>query len=153
MHHYRLACLPLLFTALALAGGCQPQWQTRTYDLSVKNDLSQPITIFLTKNGLPYERGWLGPEELAQNPISQDPVKPGLVIPPGQTGGNSHVVGHFAPSTSAVLRVYRKVGDIEDLAAISRGSPDRLDIFLHVGVNQFTITSDENGLSARKDEP
>jgi hypothetical protein len=50
--------IPLLL--LCCVVGCNSM-QQRTYDVSVKNDSTKPITIWLTKDGPAWERGWKSP--------------------------------------------------------------------------------------------
>ena len=53
--------------------------------------------------------------------------------------GTGAVKGQFLPSTAAQLRVYSGAEKFSDLLAISRGSPNRLDLDLKPGSNSFTM--------------
>jgi len=127
--------LPL--SLLALLVGCA-HYETRSYDLSVKNDTGQPITLWLTKNGPKYEEGWKAPEDLAaETPRNQRAIGSDVVVPPGKTA-TAVRQGEFDPGTSAILRVY--LGDlaINDILAISRGSDRRVDTRLYPGKSDWT---------------
>ena len=143
----------LLLAISALAAGCEPPAEERVYDIQLENNLSVPVTIFMTKTGPPQEVDWLSPEELASNPINQDPPHVGVVIPAGGGARRDGIVGHFWPNSDAVLRVYRNSGTLEQFAAISHDDPARLDLYLHVGFNNFILTDSRLGMSARRDEP
>ena len=145
--------IPLLLAFAFLSTGCQPQAEERVFEIELHNNLSVPVTIFLTKTGPPQEIGWLSPEELASLPINQDPPQVGVVIPAGGGARRAGIVGHFWPNSDAVLRVYRNTGTLEQFAAISQGDPARLDLYLHAGFNKFIITPDHEGMSAQRDEP
>src|SRR5436190_1363972 len=91
---------------LALLAGCQ-SYEKRTYDVSVKNAGAEPITVWLTKDGEPYEFGWLSPEDV----VIQSPKEPkkeisGVVIPPGKTAETGQRLGRFNKETHAILRIY-----------------------------------------------
>src|SRR5438552_12672165 len=56
--------IPPLSLLCLLLTGCH-NYESRTYDVTVHNRTAEPITIWLTKDGPPYEAGWLSPEDLA----------------------------------------------------------------------------------------
>jgi len=143
----------LLVLAAFAAVGCEPPAEVRAYDVELTNHLSEPVTVFFTKNGPPDEYGWLSPEQMAENPMSHDPPRPGQPIPPGSTGRSGQIVGHFWPNTSAILRVYRTTGALEDFAALSFGNLKRLDLVLHPGLNRFVVVPADPGFVARREEP
>jgi hypothetical protein len=127
----------LPFTLLALLVGCSTM-EKRTYDLSVKNDTSQPITIWLTKNGPAYEPTWESPEDLAAATPRNQRAIAGVVVPPGKTASTAQS-GQFAPSTSAILRVYLGALSINEILAVGRGSPNRADVRLYPGKSDWTV--------------
>src|SRR4051812_33461720 len=125
-----IATLACLFATLA---GCQ-SYQTRSYDVSVHNATREPITIWLTKDGPPYEDGWWSPEDIATLSPKQNPSREigGVILEPGKFA-TANRKGRFEPNTNAVLRVYRTGGGFNDLLAISAGSPARTDVKLRPG--------------------
>src|SRR5688572_19136145 len=89
-----IACL-LLMTA----AGC-------AYQVEVKNQTSEPVTLWLTKDGPPAEEGWYSPEQLAAMPEDGRPLYDLAVVPPGRTATTEKMSGEFPKGTRAVLRVY-----------------------------------------------
>jgi hypothetical protein len=150
----RLSILATLSLLMALCiGGCN-SYQTRTYDVTVKNATNRPIVVWLTKNGEPYEQGWLSPEEIAiESPKINEVRYSWTTIDPGQRMGVGPVKGRFLPDTAAQLRVYSGAEKFSDLLAIDRGSPDRLDLNLNPGANSFTITAPAGALHAEPGAP
>jgi hypothetical protein len=130
------ACGVLLLMLVGCAGT-----ETRTYDVTVKNDSSKPLIVWLTKNGPEYEEGWKAPEDLAIENPKNDPLGFQLV-PPGKTAYTGPIKGKFAPQTSAILRVYIGQHTFGELLAISRGSPSRIELTLEPGVNEFVAKDD-----------
>jgi hypothetical protein len=135
----------LLLIALALGGlGCA---QTRTYEVSVRNDTPEPVTIWLFKDGGPYEDGWKSPEDLAiESPKANEPIG-GLIIRPGRIADAGPITGHFDSDATAVLRVYRGARRFDELLAMSGDSGDRINARLRPGENQFLITESNFKLS------
>jgi hypothetical protein len=133
------------------APGCSSA-QKRTYEVTVKNESTRPVTVWLTKNGPPYEQGWKAPEDLAiELPVGDERIA-GVVVPAGRTASTGQVVGHFAPGVQAILRVYLGQKGFDEILAISRGSPDRMEIVLKPGANDILLKSDEFGrVSVRTD--
>ena len=92
----------LLFFLL-IAAGCE-SYETRVYDVSVKNDSAGPITIWLTKNGAPFEPGWLAPEEIAiESPKQPEKIIGGVVVPQGKTADTGPRQGRFLSDTRAIF--------------------------------------------------
>jgi hypothetical protein len=142
-----VSLLPLLGALLLVAGsGCQSDFKPRTYSVNVTNESSSPVTVWLTKDGPAYERGWQSPEDLAAEARGAGEMVAGVVVPPGKTASVGPVHGTFASDTNAILRVYLGQHNFSDLLAISRGSPDRKDYELDASParNDFTIV-DRNG--------
>ena len=124
------------FLLCLFAAGCV---QTRTYQLSVSNQTTEPLTIGLTKIGGPFEREWAAPEDAAI--AQQEPdAQMWAVIPAGKTGDTPAITGKFDSDALAVLRVYQGKLNLSGILAISRGQPNRLDLPLHPGLNRLVIT-------------
>ena len=148
MNTIRLApvsLLPLVGAFLLFAGGCQSDFKTRTYSVSVANESSSPVTVWLTKDGPAYERGWLSPEDTAYMSRGAGEVVAGVVVQPGKTASVGPVHGEFASATNAYLRVYLGQHNLSSLLAINKGDPDRRDLELDPGRNDFTVV-DQNGM-------
>ena len=138
--------LGLLPTVMLVAIGCGPT--TRTYSVTVKNDYSEPMTVWITKNGPPMETAWLPPEDIAMMRSLPQGVKlKGLILLPGETGDTT-ATGKFNSGVSAVLRVYRGQKTLQELFGISQDSPNRTDIELAPGDNRFVI--DRTGTTVRQ---
>ena len=54
----------LFILGLFLCVGCS-NVETRSYDITLKNDSTKPVIVWLTKNGPAYEKGWKSPEDYA----------------------------------------------------------------------------------------
>ncbi len=135
---------PLLASSLLALAACSDV-QQRTYDLSVTNRSDAPITVWLTKNGPPYEDSWLSPEDLVQNSPKMSDRIPGVQIDPGRTAA-AKVNGQFEPDTQAILRVYATTG-FDNILAMSRDQPGRLDLEIAPGPVDIEITG-KNGVIA-----
>jgi hypothetical protein len=131
---------------LAAAGGCYDMKQ-RQYQLSVRNDTSRPLTLWLTKDGPPIEAGWRSPEDLEIETPSADERIAGVVVEPGKTGTAGPVKGEFGPQTNAVLRVYGGATKIAEILAIGRKSANRLDVVLKPGVNRLVVTDTDGKMA------
>src|SRR5688500_5157788 len=117
--HCLLSCAALLLVGCGAA--------THTFDVSVSNDTEEPITVWLTKDGPPYEKSWRSPEDLAIESPAGARVA-GVKIPPGQSATTGSMKGKFDEGTLAILRVYGGDYTFSDLLAVSRGSPNRADV-------------------------
>jgi hypothetical protein len=139
-----LIALPLL----CILVGCAA---TRTYQVSVKNDTANTITIGLVKEGDPFEPDWASPEEAAI--AGQEPV-PHMwaAIPPGKAADTGRVQGKFNSKAEAILRVYEGKLNLSGILAISRDQPNRRDILLHPGLNRLTITQQDGKIEATRAE-
>ena len=139
------------FTAismLCLLVGCA---QTRSYDVTVKNDTPDAVTIGLCKEGDPFEPQWASPEEAAI--AGQEPsARMWAAIPPGKTASTGAVQGKFNSKAAAVLRIYEGKLNLSGILAISRDQPNRLDILLHPGMNRLTVTRHDGRLEAAREE-
>ncbi|HEX8322317.1 MAG TPA: hypothetical protein VF595_00265 [Tepidisphaeraceae bacterium] len=137
---------PLFALALLALVGCGPS--TRQYNVVVRNDSPEPMTVVLTKDGPPMEPRWLPPEDFAA--MRQAPAElrvNGIVIPPGKTVDQARE-GKFNGGTRAMLRVYRGEQNLESMLGISPSSPNRTDIPLAPGHNEILI--DRLGKAARQ---
>jgi hypothetical protein len=133
---------------LLLLVGCAA---TRTYQVSIKNDTANPITIGLVKEGDPFEGQWASPEEAAiagQEPSAQM----WAAVPPGKTADTGPVQGKFNSKADAVLRIYEGKLNLSGILAVSRDQPNRRDILLHPGLNRLTITQRDGKLEATRAE-
>lgn len=144
----RWILLPLLVAAVV---GCS---DTRSYQVAVRNETRDPITVGFTKEeGGPFEPHWATPEELAI--ATPDPNAPGrgwdsVVVPPGRTGAAGPIKGKFDGAAKAVLRVYGSKGPVDELLAISPGSPRRVDVPLAPGRNALIVRDDGGRLTVER---
>jgi hypothetical protein len=126
------------------AVGCS---HSQTFDVTVTDKLSDPITVWMTKEklvkGNEAEEGWASPEEVAVGTTDTQHLG-GVAIEPGDTG-HTTLKGHIDPDDVAVLRVYR-ASDLNMILTLHRGSPDRLDIPLDPGVTDIDIVKDKGHL-------
>lgn len=137
-----------------IAGVCGCSSATRqTFDVSVRNDLDRAITVWLTKDGPPFEPKWASPEELATERPGGSNQYFGVVVPPSKTGSTGPVDALLDPGTRAWLRVYSGGEKFSELLALSRGNPRRLDLPLEPGKNTFVINQSNGQLNAQRIEP
>jgi hypothetical protein len=140
-----IALSAILFGIITSALGCAAE--TRTYEVSVRNDTLTPVTIWLYKAGGPYEDGWKAPEDLAiESPKANEPIG-GRIIGPGVVATAGPIQGHFDSDAAAMLRVYRGGHHFNELLAISADSGQRVDTKLKPGDNEFLITDRDVKLS------
>lgn len=140
----------LLLSLLAVVGGCAPTAEKRMYDVTVKNESSKPVTIWLTKDGLPFEPGWKSPEDLAIEQRQFDEKISGVIIPPGKAAGTGNVTGLFFPETQAILRVYLGERKFTELLAMGSPGTDRIDTVLRIGANVLTISDNGPGFKVAR---
>jgi hypothetical protein len=132
--------------------GCA-SYETRTYDVTVKNDSSGPITIWLTKSGPPFEDGWLAPEDIAiQSPRQPVKVIGGVVVPQGKQADTGLRTGKFEPQAQAVLRVYTGQRTFDQLLASSEEDKSRVDMRLHPGRSELTVTGVPGAIQVKEHE-
>jgi hypothetical protein len=113
------------------------------FDIVVRNETTEPLTVVLTKDGPPFESKWAAPEDLAIESPKADEEHGFVVLPPGREADVS-LEGRFDRSSRGVLRVYRGELDISTMNAIRPSSPDRLDVMLQPGLNRLVI-ADRDG--------
>jgi hypothetical protein len=141
----------ILFLAVVAMGiGCSSE--TRVYQVSVKNDASRPITIGQVKDGAPEEM-FVSPEDLAIARAREGDQMWGVVVPPGRTANSGGMKGRFERTDSAWLRVYAGKLSFSELLAISRGNPNRVDVRLHPGRNDFVVTDKAGRIEVTPAEP
>ena len=134
-----------LFAASALLVGCA---ETRTFQIAVRNQTSGPITVGVAKEGGKYEPQWQSPEEAVvrtdgRNERGWDSV----VVAPGDTGSAGPVTGDFSGGALAMLRVYKGDLKLSDVLAVSRGSPNRVDVPLEEGRNAIIVREEAGKLT------
>ena len=133
-----IACLLILM----LAVGCA------SYQVELKNQTTQSVTLWLTKDGPPPEEGWYSPEQLATMPEGVRPVYDLAIVPPGRTATTESMSGEFPRGTHAVLRVYEGekelVHILEDAKA---GRERRVDKTLKKGMNRFVVIERDGKLA------
>lgn len=135
-----------------LAVGCQ-SYEKRVYDVTLKNDSTGPVTVWLTKDGPPYEPGWLAPEDLAiESPKGPTHVISGLVVASGKTAFTGPRKGQFEPQTRAVLRVYAGQLKFEEMLATSEDDKRRIDLRLHPGVSDLVVTGTTNAVQVKESD-
>ena len=135
MHRAITPLIPL--SALLLLAGCA---RTRTYQIAVRNESSQPITIGVAKEGGKYDPQWASPEDAALHTESHNERGwQSVVVPKGKTGYARPLKGKFPSGDEPMLRVY--AGDLllSDVLAVSHGSPSRVDVPLSPGRNAIII--------------
>jgi hypothetical protein len=125
------------FVLCSIAAGCGAQ---KSFDVSVKNQTTQPVTLWLTKDGPPAENGWLSPEQLAKIPQDSKPKYDLAIVPPGKTGYTGKLSGEFPEGTRAVLRVYPGALELFHIAeAIKSGGVKHVDATLKPGGNKLAV--------------
>jgi hypothetical protein len=135
--------------AAVLMAGCA---QTRSYQVAVRNETAAPITVgFAKEEGGPYEPQWATPEEVAmEHPGDPEHGWDSVVVPPGKTGAAGPLQGKFDTTAKASLRVYAGTGELNELLAISRGSPRRADVPLAPGRNALIVRDDGGKLKVER---
>ncbi len=130
--------------------GCQ-SYETRVYDVTVKNYASCPITIWLTKSGPPYEQGWMAPEDIAvESPKQAQHVIGGVIVPQGKIADTGPIPGQFEAGTRAVLRVYGGKLTFDQLLASSQRDKNRVDVELHPGKMDLVVTGTPDYISVKE---
>jgi hypothetical protein len=132
--------------SLLLLPACT-QYQTRVFEISVKNETVRPISVGLVKNGAPNEEGWIAPHQVAMMAPQLTDRKWGLVIEPGQTKVIGPHNGKFEQGVQAILRIYAGTPTIEEMLSYSRSDPERLDIYLWPGKSGYVIRYDGGRIS------
>jgi hypothetical protein len=134
-----------LLGGLVLSGvvvGCTTR--TETYSISLKNGSTQRLMVGLAKDGPPFEDNWASPEEVATFDRRADERGWGVPVMPGKTAEVVDEKAKLEPQTTVYVRVYAETPSLAGILAVSRGSPNRLDIPLNPGMNVLVVT-DPNG--------
>jgi hypothetical protein len=130
---------------LLFAAGCA---KTQGYQVAVRNETPEPLTAGLVKEGGPYEPHWALPEDIAvETPADDGRGWDSAVVKPGDTGSAGPVTGKFDDGSRAVLRVYSGARELDEVLAVSRGSPDRVDVPLRPGKNAIIVRRDNGKLA------
>jgi hypothetical protein len=134
-----------LFSVLVLAVSCASQ--TRTFDIEVHNNSTQPLTLVLAKDAGPKESIWATPEDVSEAGAAGGGQWGIGVVPAGRTASSEKVQGTFPQGTNAYLRIY--VGDLTlgDALRVIPGTPQRLDLPLQPGSNQFVVVDKDGGIA------
>jgi hypothetical protein len=134
-----------LLASAVLLTGCA---HTRSYQVAVRNETAEPITVgFAKEEGGPFEPAWATPEQVAiESPTYTERTWDSVVVPPGKTGVAGPLQGKFDSTARAFLRVYAATGALNDLLAISRGSPRRAEVPLCAGRNALIVRNEEGRL-------
>jgi len=106
--------------------------------------------VWITKYHGPYEAGLAPPEEVAISP-GDVRILGGHVLAVGDTG-EVKVKAKIDKDNVAMLRVYNAT-DINGILAISRGSPDRLDLPLDPGKSDLDVVRVDGQLTLVPHEP
>jgi hypothetical protein len=125
------------------------QYQTHSFEISLKNETAGPISAGLVKNGPPTEDGWIAPHEVAMMAPQLADRKWGWVVAPGESKTFGPHNGKFAPQVHAILRVYAGTPTIDEMISYSRDDPERLDIYLWPGKNAYVIRNQSGKLQYR----
>lgn len=142
----------VIFAALASACSTGPK---ATFEVQVKNVSSTPISVGLTKRMAggqrpAIEEGWVAPEDIAMRAPALADRRWGELLKPGETTVLGPFTGTFPAGVLAVLRVYAGNPTVEEMLAISRNDPDRLDVSLWPGRSEYLINDPGGRLMARR---
>jgi hypothetical protein len=132
--------------------GCSP-YESRTYQITVRNDSSKTIIPWLTKNGPVYEPGWQSPEQLAIEGWATDEPDPFLPVPPGKVAEIPTITGRFARGVHALLRVYIGPTTLDQILAMNRDSAARIEVVLQPGRNDLVVTDEGPTIKVDRAEP
>ncbi len=126
----------------------------QSYHVAVRNETEGPLTMGLVKEGGEFEAEWASPEEIAAATRADEQRRwDAATVGPGQSGVAGPVSGRFGGDARAVLRVYAGEGSMNDLMAISRGSPDRIDVPLRPGRNAIIVRREGGKLAYERANP
>jgi hypothetical protein len=129
----RMKSMVCLLFVMTSGVGC-----ASSYQVELKNQTTQSVTLWLTKDGPPPEEGWYSPEQLATMPADLRAAYDLAIVPPGRTATTEPMAGEFPRGTNAVLRVYEGEKELfhilEDAKA---GRERRIDKTLKKGMNRF----------------
>ena len=138
----------LAILLLLLLPACA-QYETRSFEIVVKNETAGPISLGLVKNGPPQEQGWIAPHEVAMMAPQLSDRRWGWVVGPGESKTFGPYSGKFAPGTQAMLRIFAGTPTIDEMVSFSRDDPERLDIYLWPGRSAYVIRNATGKLEYR----
>lgn len=128
--------------------------KTYQFEIEVKNETDHPITLWLAKQGLPVEKQWQSPEQIALVTAGHEERIHGKVVQPGQTAYTGVVSGRFEPDAVPWLRIYDgEYESFSDLLAASAGSKRRVDHALDPGKNHLTVLQTNGRMVVRTEQP
>ena len=136
----------LLLFLILLATGCA---RSVSFDISVKNTTTDPLTMGTVKYGSPLESTWASPEDIAIGSPGRPDARWGVVVAPGDLA-SLHITGHFAGGAAAFLRIYTGDLNLSHLLATSQRNPGRVDLPLYSGVNSFVVRVRDGKLFAER---
>jgi hypothetical protein len=141
------AALLLLLTV----AGCSTH--TETFNITIRNDTPQPVTVVLAKVGkdIRYEAGWLTPEDIAvESPEFRDKWSeiPEALPPllPGRSAAIFGLRGVFTDTSHGVVRIYLGEPTISQMIARNAKSFARTEVRLTPGDNWIAVKLDEAGV-------
>jgi hypothetical protein len=145
---YSVLCVALL----GMSVGCMSE--KRVYQVSVRNDLAEPITVWLVKEYGLVEAGWESPEDVAvENPITDDRM-PAITVPPGKTASRGPIEGRFDKFKGrAYLRVYLGTPTLTEMLAMGKDSLSRLDLLLQPGANAYVVNEQVGRIAGTRVAP
>ena len=139
-----------LLLAALFAVGCA---ETRSYSISVKNATSGPLTIGQVKRGGPFEDLWATPKDVAVRVPASKERAWGVTLPAGKTAHAGPLTGKFNSGASAWMLVFRGDPSLNEILATSSGNPNRLNLPLDPGPNDFVVTESNGRLTAERLNP
>jgi len=131
--------LPLLL--LTILFGCS-SGRTYQFEVVVKNETKSTLSAGLVKDGPPLEAKWDSPEQIAIGAPGYGTKHWGTPVPPGESRTLGPQTGKLEGDTTPFVRVYRGDLTINELMAISRGSPDRTSIPVPSGPVEVVVKED-----------
>ena len=132
-----IACVLITFVAVGCAS---------SYQVEVRNQTTEPVTLWLTKDGPPPEEGWYSPEQLATMPADLRPTYDLAIVPPGRIGATEPMSGEFPSGTNAVVRVYAGAKELFHILEDAKAKTEnRVDKVLKKGMNRFVVTDAGDG--------
>jgi hypothetical protein len=139
----RIRTFALLLPMFLLTACASPK---ATFQIAVKNDTQEPLSVGLVKVGGGVESGWDGPEHVAMHAPMLADRKWGTLVKPGQVVTIGPQTGTFVAGTHAVLRVYAADASVDELLGFSRRDSGRLDIMLWPGASAYAIDRRDGAL-------
>ncbi len=120
--------------------GCVGSPPATEFTVEIMNISPTPVSAGLLKTREPKEEGWTAPADVAIHSPEYSDRHWGELIRAGETKVLGPKVGHFQPGSAAILRVYGGNPTIEELMAVGRTDPDRVDVLLAAGRSSYVVT-------------